>query len=101
MLNKLGDFLGTSYGFWTTMILTFLTIVISFVAVDLATFVLSVIAILLPAIILTHDHGRDEVAKIRDEAMHKKLDELIRAIDKADDSLQEIEKDAENCVESK
>lgn len=92
MLDKFADFLGTDKGFWFTIGLTLLTCVLALIVLDPATFVLSVIAIVLPSIILVRDNHQKQVADKRDDAMHKKLDALIAAIPNAPNDLQEIEK---------
>ena len=90
-LRSFGDFLGTDRGFWLVMGLTALTAPMAYLAPDVATYVLSVIAIIIPSIILVHDHKRDCISAERDKAMHKKLDALVGAIPEADDELQGIE----------
>lgn len=93
MLNRVAKYLGTVRGFWTAIGLTAATCVLAFVMTDVATFVLSVIAIVIPMFIMKLDHDRQEVAAERDKAMHKKLDALIAGVPDADDHLQGIEPD--------
>jgi low affinity Fe/Cu permease len=82
ILHRFGAFLGTTYGFALTM---------ASVAAGWWLFpsayvaYLSVLAIVLPAVILVQNRSHDT-------AIHLKLDELIRAIEPADNSLRAVEK---------
>ncbi len=90
-LNRFGAWLGTPAGFWATMAVTAACMALAVVSVTLSTFGLSVVAIILPSIILLRDHLAKGVAEERDKALHAKLDELVRAIPQADDALRGIE----------
>lgn len=92
-MNKIAKFLGTKQGFWLVITLTILTGLLAFVATEMATYVLSVVAIIIPMFIMKLDHDRQITAGERDKAMHTKLDGIIAAVDKADDRLQGIEPD--------
>lgn len=93
MLNRIAKFFGTVKGFWLTMGLTLATCGLAVVITDVATFVLSVIAIVIPMFIMKLDHDKQKIADERDKAMHTKLDALIAAVPDADDHLQGIEPD--------
>ncbi|MBA2689383.1 MAG: hypothetical protein H0U63_01105 [Burkholderiales bacterium] len=73
------------------MAVTAACMALALASVTLSTFGLSVVAIILPAIILVRDHAEKAVATKRDKALHSKLDELIRAIPQANDAFRGIE----------
>lgn len=95
LVNWFGGWLGTPAGFWFNIAVAFSAVPIYFFSPILATLVLSIAALILPAAILKRDHERDQIAEGRDHAMHAKLDSLIAAIPKADNALihSEEEKD--------
>lgn len=93
-LHALGAFLGTPAGFWATMAATALSIALAAYSLSIATFALSVLAIILPAFILVEQHAKDQ-------ALHLKLDELIRAIEPADNSLRHVEKLSPEIIAAK
>lgn len=85
LLNRVACFIGSPWGFYVTMAATLLCVVlIPFMGMVASTFALSVIAIILPALILVQQSAHDK-------ALHLKLDDLIRATP-ADNRLRHIEK---------
>jgi len=52
-----------------------------------ATFILSVLAIVVTEALVTRGEHRDRIAAERDKAMHAKLDTIIAAIPKANNAL--------------
>lgn len=98
-LSAAGRFLGTKAGFAVTAFATAASCIGAFLSVEIATFGLSVIAIIIPAFILLHSHEREALMTGRDEAMHAKLDELIRATP-ANDALRGIEPKDRSGIEN-
>lgn len=88
MLKAIGDFLGTRAGFWFTMALSAASIVsVPVIGVEPSTYILSVIAIILPAFIIKHDHDRDQEQAKRDKrfealelAVNRKLDKVLEKL---------------------
>ena len=66
-MDKLADFLGTHTGFWFTMALSFGCALLGLIVLEWATFTLSVLAIIVPSIILVRDHQRDHIYEERDK----------------------------------
>lgn len=57
---------------------------------------LSAFSILQASTILVEQRASSDIARRRDEALHTKIDGVIKAIDKADDHLIGIEREVEN-----
>lgn len=63
------------------------------------TLFLSILALAITAAILYVGERREKVASKRDEAMHAKLDSLLRGVADADERLAGSEKEAEDAAE--
>lgn len=85
--------LGTPRGFVVTCVLSLAT---NLLPTEVATFILSLLAIALSGILIVAGSHSRELDLERDKAMHKKLDGIIAAIDAADDKLQGIEPDEQD-----
>ena len=90
-LSGIGAFLTTERGGWTVVAITAAICASAWFSVGLSTFLLSVQAILLTQAVLAYQGRKEERDDARDVAAHKKLDELIHGVPKANDAVAGIE----------
>ena len=86
-LDGIGDFLGTPAGWWLTIGLSLACAPVAYLGnVELSTWLLSEVAIILPAFILRRDHERDA----EQEEREKRIEERDRRIEQKLDRLEQL-----------